>query len=390
MALFHREILAGAFFWGSLLTLAYLYLGYPAIIGILSRYSPVRPRPESKPAPQTVSVVIVVFNGEHYIRRRIENLLAQDFPLCEIIVVSDGSTDGTNSIVAGWADPRVKLLARKARRGKAACIGLGIRKAAGEIIVLADVRQSFQTDTVSRMIGRFEDDSVGAVSGSLEIQKSSGAVATGVGAYWSFEKRLRHAESLLDSCIGCTGAVYAIRKALFSKIPSDTLLDDVVIPMQIALAGYRVVFEPEAIAFDPQELGPEKERIRKRRTLAGNFQMLFRYPTWMLPWKNRLWWELISHKYLRLAAPLLLAVCFCANLALLDGAVGRVTFACQSGFYGLALLGRFAPLKNSPLFSIPASFVFLNQMVVGGLVSYVRGENKGAWQAVPAAKAHGH
>ena len=185
---------------------------------------------------------------------------------------------------------------------------------------------------------------------------------------------------MVDSCIGCTGAVYAIRRSLFQELPSDTLLDDVVVPMQILLAGYRVVFNAAAQAYDPQPLEPLMERVRKRRTIAGNFQMLFRYPGWMLPGKNRLWWQLISHKYLRLISPLFLGVCLGSCLLLRDGIFYRIILSGQVLFYAASLFGSFGFIKKHRVLGYPASFVFLNWMVLEGLWSYLSGKNNGTWE----------
>ena len=211
-----------------------------------------------------------------------------------------------------------------------------------------------------------------------------GSVGAGVDTYWRLEKAIRFYESELDSCIGCTGAVYAIRRDLFEPIPSDTILDDVVIPMQIAMRGFRIVFDPAAVAYDPQPLEPRLERIRKQRTLAGNFQMLARHPRWLLPWRNRLWWQLISHKYLRLLAPFLLLAVLLANSALLEVSLYRFLFFGQCIFYICALIGLIFSSLRAVCFSLPAGFVFLNWMTLTGLWHYVRGTHRQGWQMNPS------
>lgn len=377
-------------FWLSLFLLIYAFIGYPLFIGLLAGFFPKPLSPTKDPAKKfSTSIVLVVYNGNALIRQRLENLLSQDYPIQEIVVVCDGCTDGTCTTVSSFEDPRVKLLSMPTRSGKADGLNLGISQARGEIVVLTDLRQSFERDTVSRLVEPFFSPEVGAVSGALEIMPSSHGVAKGVDTYWSLEKRIRHAESRFHSCIGCTGAVYAIRRSLFSPIPRDTLLDDVVIPMHIALSGYRVVFEPRATAFDPQPLAPARESIRKRRTLAGNFQIMFRYLQWLHPWKNRLWWQLFSHKYLRVLAPFLLLTTLGANLSLLGGSFFRFTLALQLLFYLFAGLGTFPFLKKLRLFSLPSSFVFLNSMVLRGLFDYLGGCG-GVWEsALPPGRQNG-
>jgi len=151
-------------------------------------------------------------------------------------------------------------------------------------------------------------------------------------------------ESDLDSAVGCTGAVYALRRACFQPLPEDTLLDDVVEPMLIAAQGKRVRFDATALAYDPQTLDGALEQRRKVRTLAGNFQMLTRYPAWMLPGGHRLWWQLVLHKYLRLAGPFLLMLTLAASLALLDQPFFKVAAAAH-GAVALLAGNRLRPAR---------------------------------------------
>jgi cellulose synthase/poly-beta-1,6-N-acetylglucosamine synthase-like glycosyltransferase len=200
------------------------------------------------------------------------------------------------------------------------------------------------------------------------------------------ETSVRQSESDFDSCVGCTGAVCAIRRSLFQPVPQDTILDDVVIPMQIALSGHRVIYDSCAEAFDPQPLDPRAETRRKARTLAGNFQMLLRYPAWLLPWSNRLAFQLISHKYLRLAGPLLLLCALAASAALNAIPLYRACLAIQLLLYLLAAAGLALPSLRTRLFSIPAGFLFLNLMTLRGFLRYFFGPRGGAWDTSISAR----
>ena len=366
-------------FWFSLGLLIYTFLGYPLVMHSLARLTPERRRPVPPTQWPTVSVVLVVGNEEQRITPRLQNLLASDYPAdrLEILVVTDGSTDATAARVRELGEARVKLVPRPERAGKSAGLNAGIPLAGGEIVVLCDARQSFAPGTIRALAGNFSDPAVGAVSGELFIDPAASGVGAGVDLYWRLEKMIRTAEARRDSCIGCTGAVYALRRALFTPIAPDTILDDVVIPMQIAVAGHRVLYDTAAPAYDPQALEPARERGRKQRTLAGNFQMLFRHPVWLLPWRNRLWWQLLSHKYLRIAAPLTLAVIFSSNLALVHAPIYRALCAGQCLFYGLAAAGLAVPSLRVRVVSLPAGFVFLNLMTVGGCWNWLRGAYTG-------------
>jgi cellulose synthase/poly-beta-1,6-N-acetylglucosamine synthase-like glycosyltransferase len=371
-----------ATFWLGLAALAYTFVGY----GLLMRWLAsrrARTAPPSGPATHpSVTAIVVAHNEEASIVARVQNLLASEYPAdrLHVLVVSDGSTDATVRRAQAVADPRVAILTRLGRSGKAACLNAAFRQCSGDLVVLTDARQDFAADTIRRLAAHFADPRVGAVSGALEIKQAQTGIGTAVDTYWRHEKVIRAAEAQWDSCIGCTGAVYAVRRALFEPIPEDTLLDDVVIPMQIAIRGYRVLHDPTAVAHDPQALEPSAERARKRRTLAGNFQMLFRYPHWLLPWRNRLWWQLLSHKYLRIFAPVFLAQVLLANLALLARPFYRATFFAQLVFYTLSRLGAQGSRLQQRLFSLPAGFVFLNLTTIRAFWHYLRARDAHRWK----------
>lgn len=371
-------------FWTAGALLAYTFFGYPLAIHLLGKLRSAKAQPApGGSVPQSVSIIMVVRNEAARIAARIENLLDTDFPAdrIQIVVVSDGSSDGTAQQLDPAEFPCVHLIESDAHRGKAACINDGTDEATGEIIVFADARQSFTPTTIPALVGAFADPRVGAVSGELLIGESASGVAAGVDAYWRLEKAIRLGESRLDSSIGCTGAVYAIRRAAYTPLPDDTILDDVVCPMQVALGGQRVLFCPEAVAFDPQCLSPASEKRRKRRTLAGNFQMLFRYPGWLLPWRNRLVLQLVSHKYLRLAAPLLMLLVLGTSLILAshESAFFLCAAIAQGVFYVLAVVGIAIPSLRWKCFSLPAGFVFLNFMTLLGFIEYFKLRGKGGW-----------
>lgn len=369
--------IASLVFWCASAGIVFAYAGYPVLMAFLAR----RRTPPANPTIHewpTVSVVVVIYNEARRIRQRLENLATSDYPAdrLEFIVVSDGSTDDSAEEVSKLRDARILWIPLPTRGGKALGLNAGVTAASGEVIVFADARQTFAPKTVRDLVCALHRPGVDAVSGELEIAPSAEGIGQGIDAYWRLERFLRKCEAMVDSCIGCTGAVYAIRRANFTPLPADTILDDVVIPMQIAVRGSRIGFCPQAKAFDPQPLAPEVEARRKRRTLAGNYQMLFRYPDWLLPWHNRLWWQLIAHKYLRIFAPALLVAAFVSNLFLLAHPFYRLTAILQCTFYGLALAGHFLKAR---IFSIPAGFVFLNVSVARAFLDYVRGKSTGAW-----------
>ena len=363
-------------FWTSAALLGYTFFGYQALVRLLAARRP-RPAATTSCQPGRAAVLIVAHNEESRIRARVENIRATGLDL-DIAVCSDGSTDGTATL-ARCAGARVFEF--PVRRGKAACLSEVIPLLDAGVVILADARQQFTADTIPRLLQHFTDPGIGAVSGILRIRKAGTSAGAGLNLYWKMETAVRQSESDFDSCVGCTGAVYAIRRALFEPIAPDTILDDVVIPMRIALTGHRVVYDSEAEAFDPQPLDPRAETRRKARTLAGNFQMLVRHPGWLLPWRNRLAFQLISHKYLRLAGPLLLVCALVSSACLWRFPFYRACLGAQVLLYLLAAAGLALPALRPRLFSIPAGFLFLNLMTLRGFVRFFFGPRGGAWDS---------
>jgi cellulose synthase/poly-beta-1,6-N-acetylglucosamine synthase-like glycosyltransferase len=367
-------------FWISFLILTYTFMGYQLIMRLLAWV--VRPH-EALPPPDwpPLTIVLAAYNEQASISARIDNLLALEYDprKLSIIVVDDASTDGTVAAINAKDNGRVRVIRNSRKRGKAACLNHAMTDVESKFVVFTDARQSFAPDAVNRLVTRLCDPTVGAVSGALDLARTDCRVGESVGLYWRLERELRRDESRWDSCIGCTGAIYALRSALFRPIPDDTILDDVVIPMQAALQGYRVLYDMEAVAIDPEPIKSDRESRRKRRTLAGNFQMFLRYPAWLLPWRNRLWWQLISHKYLRVAAPLFLFIMLLANAGLTDP-MYRLTLIGQLTFYGLGMLGLLYPSWKHPLLSIPTGFLFLNLASVMGVVDHLKGGYRDGWK----------
>lgn len=334
-------------FWSSLALIVYAYIGYPCALAVVAwlRPRPVRKRPVTPPAPG-VSIVIAARNEASRLPHRLENLLALPYPgPRQIIVVSDGSTDGTSRVVARF--PQVELLEIEAS-GKAAALNAGVARARHDLLVFADTRQTFAGDALLEMVANFADPEVGGVTGELVLdceRPSNGPidsnVAEGVGLYWRYEKWLRRQESLVHSTLGATGAIYALRRSLWQPLPSGTLLDDVLAPIRVVLGGSRVVFEERAKAQDQVAGDGGEEQRRKVRTLAGNYQILGLEPRLLNPFANPVWLQYISHKVAaRLIVPFALIALLVSSAALVQqAAIYAVALAAQVFFYGLAAFG---------------------------------------------------
>jgi cellulose synthase/poly-beta-1,6-N-acetylglucosamine synthase-like glycosyltransferase len=374
-------------FWMSAAIVVYAYVGYPALITLAARLRPAPP-PQKKEVTPAVSLLIVVRNEEACLEEKLRNALALDYPRerLEILVASDGSTDGTEAMAARFAAQGVRLLALRPG-GKAAALNEAVAHAAGEILVLTDARQALAPDAVRRLTAYFADPTVGAVSGELHLLGSPGSPVEGVGVYWKYEKLVRKAESRFDSTVGVTGALYALRKELFVPLDPRTILDDVAIPMRVALAGRRVLFAPEARAWDHVAESAAGEYRRKVRTLAGNYQLVALYPALLHPLRDRLLWQLVSHKLSRLAVPWCLLVLFLASarLSVTGPAYYRIALAAQAIFYLLAMTGWLRSRLRRPLrlTSLPYAFALLNLAAARGLIGFLRGTETATWRASP-------
>jgi poly-beta-1,6-N-acetyl-D-glucosamine synthase len=374
-------------FWFSAAWVGYSYFGYPMWLWLRSRWSP-RPVRRSSFQP-TVSAVMVVRNEESVIARKLDNLLTLDYPAekLEVIVVSDGSTDRTPDILADYArDPRVRFLAKPLSGGKAAGLNDAIKTATGEVLLFTDARQPIESGALRLLAENFSDPDVGAASGELMLgDPSTGETGKGMGLYWRVEKRVRELESASGSVVGATGAIYCARRSLLESstlsadtIPAGTILDDVLIPMQVVRRHSRVIFDSRARAWDSPDLGDGREFSRKVRTLSGNYQLLQIAP-WLLSSQNPIRFQFISHKLLRLAVPFALITLLVASFFLTQS-LYRVALYGQLAFYALSLLAL-AGLRIGPLSRIadPArTFVVLNSAALVAFVNFVIGR-KAVW-----------
>jgi biofilm PGA synthesis N-glycosyltransferase PgaC len=369
-------------FWLAASFVGYSYLGYPVWLWLRSRWSP-RPVRRSCATP-SVSAVMVVRNEEAIIERKIDNLLTLDYPQdkLDIVVVSDGSSDGTAAILAEYAgNSRVRTLLKPASQGKAAGLNDAIRLATGDVLLFTDARQQIEAGALRLLIENFADNEVGAASGELMLgDPTTGETGKGMGLYWRVEKKIRELESASGSVAGATGAIYCARRSLLAlpPLPEGTILDDVLLPMLVARQGSRVIFDVRAQAWDSPDLGDGREFSRKVRTLTGNYQLLQIAP-WLLRAENPIRFEFISHKLSRLAVPFALLALLIASIAL-PSPFYRVALAAQIAFYALSLIAL-SNFKIGPLSRIadPArTFVVLNSAAVIAFVNFVTGR-KAIW-----------
>ena len=378
-------------FWLSLLGLFYIYLGYPLLVKGLARL-----RPMSRVVPtgvlngnevdKKVSVVVASYNDVDNLETKLRHLFAtpQEAFIEEVLIGLDGSTDDSEARIAELGIPQVRMFAFKERRGKPAVLNDLVGHAKSKIVVFCDARQILSDDAIPLMLANFEDPKIGVVSGerTFRADDSQTTAGKGIGAYWRYEKAIRKAEARFRSVPGATGALYAIRKELYRPIPESTLLDDVVIPMQAVSQGYRCIYESNAIAWDTPSDSIGKEAIRKRRTIAGAFQLVVQHPSWLLLWCNPIWLEFVSHKLMRLLSPFLLLIVASSHFALVGDPFYRVLLVVHLAFYYSAMAGWLCQRMGKPsvLFDVQLMFITLNLTAVVALWDSLRGRFRVTWK----------
>jgi biofilm PGA synthesis N-glycosyltransferase PgaC len=367
-----------AIFWSSVILVIYTYAGYPAWLYFRRqwRFTPVY----SAPIFPFVSVVIAAHNEAESLRRKLANLIQVKYPSerYEIVVVSDGSTDGTNRILQEHSSlKQLRVILRPRHEGKSAALNHGIEAARGEILIFTDARQTVAPDAISHLVSNFADRSVGCVSGELFLHEGDAdTVSNGIGIYWSIEKKIRQWESDAGSVMGATGAIYAVRRNLVVPLPAGTILDDVYLPLHVIRQGARVIFESRAHAWDNMAPDARKEFRRKVRTLTGNYQLL-RLAPWLLTGVNPVRFEFMSHKLFRLLVPFALAGAFISSLSL-RGAIYGPALVTQLAFYAFAVLTIFRPKlgRLSRVADAALAFLLLNAAAAVAFIYFVTGKKK--------------
>jgi cellulose synthase/poly-beta-1,6-N-acetylglucosamine synthase-like glycosyltransferase len=374
-------------FWLSLVGILYTYIGYPVLIWLLARLFP--RHWISRPITPSVSIVLAVHNGASLLPGKIAHLLSLDYPnIPEIILVSDGSTDGSNELLAQQSDPRILTIILDEHSGKAVAVNAGVELATSDVILFVDIRPEIAPGSIQELVSNFADPKVGCVAGELVLRQSDHDPATAAigGHYWRYEQWIRSCECVFDSPVGVYGGFYAVRRVLVVPQPAGTILDDMFQPLSIIRQGYRSVLDPRARVYDTWPKKVEGEFNRKVRTLAGNFQ-LFQLAPWSLMPGNRVLFQFLSHKVMRLFIPYLLIALLVSSIAL---SIGSRPFAVIALAQILGWIIATAGLKYrvpglQRVASFASALLVLNAAAVVGLYRFVmtRGPLWKIWSSGP-------
>ncbi len=371
-----------AIFWASAALAVYVYAGYPILLAVLRR---VAKHPVAKrPIEPTVSLLVAAYNEADVIEAKIRNALELDYPAdrLEIAIACDGPNDGTTAIAqrvaAQIGGGRVRVFAYPVNRGKLHALNDTIPQLTGDIVAFSDASSMLAPDAMRLLVANFADEDVGAASGVYRVLRGDeAALGKQEDFYWKYETYLKLAEADVGSILGCHGSLYAIRRALYPFPKPGTINDDYVIPMRILSRGYRVAYEPAAVAYEEaHEMGGFSRRVR---IMTGNFEQLREMKALIRPLRPGPLFFFLSHKAGRLVVPIAMLAMLGANLFLLDRPFYRALFALQLAFYALVLLGALVRLKPKVL-RLPYYFCMINAAAFLGMYHALRGGRTLAWK----------
>ncbi len=368
--------------WSNIGLICYVYIGYPFLLILLSRFFS-KEVIQAEIYPET-TLLIAAYNEKAVIEEKIKNSLLLEYPAekLEIIVASDGSDDGTDDIVRRYEFMGVKLKRIEPRHGKMTLLNETIPRCKGEIVILSDANTMYQPDAISKLVRNFSDKKVGAVSGDVGLIGKGIFFSESESFYYRYERFIQLKETRLGSIVGVDGAMYAIRKELFRGLPSEIILDDFIISMEIGKRGYRLVYEPDARAIEDTTPDWHDEFRRKVRIVAGaaqSIRMCLGIPHIR---QYMFLFEYISHKLLRWWVPFFMIIVMAGNIKLINhGLVYTILAILQMGFYSAAILGLiFQKRWNLKIFTLPFYFCMINAASLVGFIKGLFGKPSVKWK----------
>jgi len=377
-------------FWFCIGVLAYVYVGYPLLVHLVSRIFP-KPVANGDIEPK-VTVLITAFNEENDIRAKLENTLSVEYPAnkLEIIVASDGSTDGTDEIVKTFADRGVILFRQEGRVGKTTTQNNAVEQATGDIILFSDATTLYTTDVFRRILPHFADDTVGCVAGRLiYVDDESTIVGSGAKSYWNYETFIKTAESTACSLIGASGCLYAVRRSAYEPMYPEAC-SDFLICTNLYRNGLRSIFAPDAVCYEHTNSRSDDELSMRVRVISQTFTDLWRNRDMLNPLKSGFFAvQLVSHKVLRYTVPFLLFALLVINAALAaESYFYAAIFSVQAMFYLLAFVGWIMERAGHrlSLLAMPLYFVLANLASAVAFYKFLRGERYARWEPIRSSR----
>lgn len=382
------------FFWLNVLIVVYTYLVYGLILLILNLLF-FKKNQSTKTENPKVSILIAAYNEEDWIVEKINNTLSLDYPaeLLKVIVITDGSTDGTFQKAKSCAVPTgrsVEVYHQNERKGKLAAIERIMPLVKTPITIFTDANTHLNQQAIQHLVRHYDNPNIGAVAGEKRISSTNKdeASSAGEGMYWKYESLLKRWDAQLYSAVGAAGELFSIRTALYENIPADTLIEDFYLTMTVLRKGYRIAYAADAYALEGASVSVGEELKRKIRIAAGGLQASWRLRDLLNPLRYGVFsWQFFSHKILRWTlAPLALPIVFVLNL-LLAFSIGQLYIGLlilQMLFYLLALMGWIFEKKQLKIkaFFIPYYFCVMNYSVFLGFARLLKGQQTVLWEKV--------
>ncbi|EMI16524.1 glycosyl transferase family 2 [Rhodopirellula maiorica SM1] len=372
-----------AAFWISAIGLLYGFIIYPGILFFVGQLKGGKTFVEAE-LPR-VSLVIAAYNEESVLKKKLENALEIDYPSekLEILLGSDGSNDLTAEIASRFFDVGVKFYDYRIRRGKPSVLNETIAKSSGEVLFLCDANVMFDPHALKRLVAHLGNPAIGAVTGDVRLESHEANFGEGESAYYKLERAIQLGESKLGSVMGVDGGMYIIRRSLFDTLPSWALNEEFIASMRVIRKGFRIAYEPDAFAIETATPTATQEWRRRVRVSAGSVQIL-RGGFWPPATRPIELWQFLSHKALRWANPLLLAVLFVASAVLtLSGAhpLYKMMLFMQAAFYSLATLATISlAFRNTKIGGIAFYFTMSHIAMAVGMVKGLLGRQATTWK----------
>ena len=382
-------------FWLSIAAVAYHYAGYPVLLFISStiaeagrdlRFLLSRRSRRCRDASHlpSVAIIIAAFNEQEVIEAKLRNtaLLHYQAGQFEVLLGLDAPTDASAERARSVSIPGLRIFEFPLRRGKLEVLRDLVQRTEADVLVFTDANTILDCECLHKLVRHFSDPRVGAVSG--EEMRFGGEGCSGESLYWRYESAVKLLENRLNCLLGANGSIYAVRRELF-KPSAASLVEDLQVPLQIRFDGYRVVYDPEAIALEDIVPSVEGQFQRRARIGAGAYQTLFQNPGYLNPLKGAPAFAFFSHRLLRLLAPFLLLAALAANFMLAWRPFYGAILACQLLFYSMAAIGcrlRFAGKAAGP-FALPLQFCLMNTAYIVGLARYLTGKQALTWKVTP-------
>lgn len=374
-------------FWLSLAAAVYVVAGYGLCLVVLSRLLPRRPAPPPV-GPLDMDFLIAAHDEAPHIVAKIGNCLDQDNPAghrLRVLVVSDGSTDGTADLARSVDDDRVTVMETPGRVGKLAAVNIGLERLTGDVVVFSDANGLLAPGSLAALAEPFGDPQVGGVCGRIGINPATaGSIGRAEGLFWRYDQALKAAEARLGGVVSAQGSIYAVRRHLCAPVPPG-VSDDFIMSVRAVAQGYRLAFAPGAQAHEEVTERAADEMARRIRSTEMGWRGLMSVKGLMNPFRTGLYgWQLFSHKFLRRMMPLFLLLMLIGSLVLSGQGWFYAAFAVlQVAGYGAALAAWFIPpLRRLPLVGKAMFFVMTNIAMALGVLNYWRGVRSSLWQPV--------